>query len=350
MNSVNVLLLFSSADIGGAERSLSRMALFNKDSSVKYQLATFGSNGAWSSWVESNGDICQCFSGRISRLIRYIHINKIDVVYMIGFRLSLLLRFILPIFFRVKLVQGVRWNPVSATALDRIFRFTERFLSFLVDGYIVNSASAALTLSDLSIDSVELIYNGIPRIPKNIAYGRNKTVITVANMSNRKGYVEYLDVISDICTKVPEASFVFLGKDNLDGKIQRLIGKMGLSKNAEYYGFQEDIEPFMLSSSVFVLPSQYGEGCPTSILEAFSYSLPVIAYHIDGIPELVMDGIDGLLIDVGDQESFAEAIIKLLLDPNRAISMGSQGMKKVKSTFMIDNMLERHNRYFLGLI
>ena len=245
MNSVNVLLLFSSADIGGAERSLSRMALFNKDSSVKYQLATFGSNGAWSSWVESNGDICQCFSGRISRLIRYIHINKIDVVYMIGFRLSLLLRFILPIFFRVKLVQGVRWNPVSATALDRIFRFTERFLSFLVDGYIVNSASAALTLSDLSIDSVELIYNGIPRIPKNIAYGRNKTVITVANMSNRKGYVEYLDVISDICTKVPEASFVFLGKDNLDGKIQRLIGKKGLSKNAEYYGFQEEIEPFM---------------------------------------------------------------------------------------------------------
>jgi glycosyltransferase involved in cell wall biosynthesis len=93
----------------------------------------------------------------------------------------------------------------------------------------------------------------------------------------------------------------------------------------------------------------YGEGCPTSILEAFSFSLPVVAYQIDGIPELVTHGVDGLLCSAGDIEAMADGIITLLLDSESAIKMGAFGRQKVKDHFLLTNMLNKHNEYFLGL-
>ena len=114
-------------------------------------------------------------------------------------------------------------------------------------------------------------------------------------------------------------------------------------------GFQENLNPILESGTIFVLPSLYGEGCPTSILEAFNFSLPVVAYQIDGIPELVSHGLDGLLFDVGDFNAMSEGIINLLLDPEKTKKMGISGHQKVKNNFLLDDMIAKHNDYFLRL-
>ena len=111
--SIKVLLLFSDSVIGGAERSLTRMAFANSNSLVSYQLATFGSFGEWNKWAESLAIKPYCFNYRIWSLFRYILINKPDVIYIIGFRLSVYLRLFCRIFTKCKLVQGVRWHPNS---------------------------------------------------------------------------------------------------------------------------------------------------------------------------------------------------------------------------------------------
>ena len=74
---MKVLLLFSSADIGGAERSLSRMALSNSNDSVLYQLSTFGNYGAWSQWVLSKNCRPICFDNSAWKLFKYIHNENI---------------------------------------------------------------------------------------------------------------------------------------------------------------------------------------------------------------------------------------------------------------------------------
>ena len=81
-NSKSVLLLFSSSEIGGAERSLSRMAFANSNSSLSYQLATFGSAGSWSNWVESKSIECYCFNYKTSLLLKHINLHKPDVIYI----------------------------------------------------------------------------------------------------------------------------------------------------------------------------------------------------------------------------------------------------------------------------
>ena len=347
---IKVLILFSSAGIGGAERSLSRMALSNNDDSISYQLSTFGSHGVWSEWVSSTGGTFTCFDKRVWKLLKYIYIEKPDAIYIIGFRIAFLLRMIVPLISKSLLVQGVRWNPDSNTMLDKTFRFVERLSSFLLDGYIVNSNSARQSLNKLVNKNVVLIYNGIADIQQaKLKKSNNKNIITVANLSARKGYEDYLKAIAIVVDKVPESRFLFLGKDNLNGKIQQLIIDNNLEDSVQYLGFQEKIDDLLEDSAVFVLPSLYGEGCPTSILEAFSFSLPVVAYQIDGIPELVTHGVDGLLFDAGNVNALADGIISLLLDPEKSIKMGTSGRQKVKDYFLLNDMVKKHNDYFLGL-
>ena len=347
---LTVLLLFSSSDIGGAERSLSRMAYYNTSPLVSYNFATFGSTGTWSKWIESMNIKPNCFNYKFWLLLKYIYLNKPDVIYIIGFRLSVFLRFFCILFSKSLLVQGVRWNPNSNSILDRVFRLVEHFFSFLLDGYIANSNSTKEVLSSIVKNKVELIYNGIS-YPSNKTSNnsKNNNVITIANLSVRKGYKDYLKVISDIVKRVPSSQFLFLGHDNLNGEIQKLIVEENLSSNVQYLGFQENVEHFLAKSTIFVLPSKYGEGCPTSILEAFSFKLPVVAYRVDGIPELVSNNVDGVLVDVGDNDSFVNAIEDLLLDPNKAKNMGSKGFQKVKENFLLNDMIKQHNTYFLGL-
>ena len=256
--SIKVLLLFSSSDIGGAERSLTRMAFANSNSLVSYQLATFGSLGEWSKWAENLSIKPYCFNYKIWSLFRYILINKPDVIYIIGFRLSVYLRLFCRIFTKCKLVQGVRWHPNSNSMLDRFFRFVERLFSFLLDGYIVNSNSAKKVLISIANNKVELIYNGISYPSNRILKSDNNNVITIANLSERKGYKEYLNVISDVIKSVPNCQFLFLGYDNLNGEIQKLIIEKKLEPNVQYMGFQENVENFLTKSTIFVLPSKYG--------------------------------------------------------------------------------------------
>ena len=347
---INILVLFSSSDIGGAERSLSRMVLSNNNDLICYQLSTFGANGSWSEWVESNGRATICYDKSIWKLLKYIFLNKPYAIYIIGFRLSVLLRMTVPLISNTRLVHGVRWNPNSNSYLDKSLRFVEKIFGFLLDGYIVNSESAAHTLSKLKRKNISLIYNGIDNIKRsNLNKSNKKYIVTVANLSPRKGYEDYLRAIEIIIKKVPDTQFLFLGKDNLNGRIQQLILDKKLEKSIHYMGFQEKIEDFLDDSVLFVLPSLYGEGCPTSILEAFSFSLPVVAYQIDGIPELVTNGVDGLLYDVGNIDELAEGIISLLSDTEKLKEMGELGYKKVKDNFLLSDMLKKHNDYFLGL-
>jgi glycosyltransferase involved in cell wall biosynthesis len=349
-NPISVLVVFSSSEIGGAEHSLSRMVIANVNPILSYEIATFGSIGALSNWLKSQSIDCPCFNNKTWNLIRYVYMNRPDIIYVVGFRLSVFLRFFCKIFTKNLIVQAVRWNPSSNSRLDKSFRLFERLFSFLIDGYIVNSSSAKALLKSISIDKVELIYNGISNFQNiNAVVAKKNYVITVANLSIRKGYVEYLKIINNVVKDLPDAQFIFLGHDNLNGKVQKTIKDLNLSSNVKYLGFQSDVGHYLNESSVFVLPSLFGEGCPTSILEAFSHKLPVIAYQIDGIPELVSHNEDGFLINSGDIDSFVLAIKSLLLNPNKACEMGSKGYIKVKNNFLLENMSDKHNKYFLGL-
>jgi glycosyltransferase involved in cell wall biosynthesis len=361
---MKVLLVFSSSEFGGAERSLSRMAFLSQE--VNYHLATLSGEGPWCDWVRSEGyepivlgqkplDSMSLLSA-VWRLILYVRRHPVEIIYICGARASLLLRFLR--FFLpggTKLVHGVRWNPDSNNKLDRFFRLMERVAYSLNDAWITNSAVAKRTLvsrCEIPADKVFVIYNGLESYPKDVCPQRERSmnVLTVANLNPRKGHCEYLTVIHKVLNIVPNSKFFFVGRDDMSGQVQLAIKEAGLSHCVKYEGFQVDISPWFKQARVMVLPSLWGEGCPTSILEGFSFGLPVVAYAIDGIPELIKDGVDGSLVTPKNTDELAKAIASILNDPVRAEIMGMSGREKVIARFNLKHCANEHMRIFQKII
>jgi glycosyltransferase involved in cell wall biosynthesis len=355
-----VLLLFSSADIGGAERSLSRMTFISKG--IDYKVATLGGEGSWSEWIREEGHQPIVFGRATSynsqlnytpywRLATYLRNNAVDMIYVCGVRASIVLRFFRFFFPMIKLVHGVRWNPDSNSRLDQVFRLIERFTHQFVDAWITNSIVAKKTLIErcaIPSEQVFMIYNGLYSLPERVMplNERPMVVLTVANLSPRKGYVEYLLVIQKLVKIIPDIRFVFLGKDTMNGKVQKMIDELNLSTFVSYEGFQKDISKWYKKSRLFVLPSLWNEGAPTSILEAMSYSIPCIAFSIDGIPELIDTEINGVLLKKGDYLNLEEAIIQLITNNAKAVKQGKEGYKKVSTSFKLSDTEKMHRKIF----
>jgi glycosyltransferase involved in cell wall biosynthesis len=366
MRRPSVCLLFSTDKLGGAERSLTRMALA-ASSDVNFTVATMGSSGPWTQWAESigltplalgnSGYSSQLFRQLIAlrRLVRELRNGGYVAVYVCGVRFSLAIRLLRPCFRRAKVVVGVRWNPASDSWLDRAFRLVEQCTSWLVDAYICNSRAAAETLErqiGLPGHKIHVVYNGLDVIPDVVerVSNRRPEVLTVANLNPRKGYIEYLEqVVPQVVKEVPEALFVIVGRDDMGGQVQRRIAELGLKRTVTFAGFQSDVSAFYANARVFTLPSLWNEGCPTSILEAMSHSAPVIAFEIDGIPELVENGRDGLLVRLRDFQAMSAAIVHLLSNPSRAESMGEAGRDKVSRRFRVEDTAKEHARIFSAL-
>ena len=347
--SPHVLILFSSSQLGGAEKSLSRMAFVSED--IKFTLGTIDKEGPWCEWVRLNKFEPKVYGSfgwiwGVLNIFRDIRLLSFDVVYLSGLRISLLLRLIFIFAPKIKLVHGVRWNPISNSKLDKIFRIVERNFSWLVDGWIVNSKTTKNTLvtrCNISDKKIFVIYNGVDvqLKPTPINHELMK-ILTVANYSHRKGHIEYLKIIEKVVNEIPNVRFIFVGRDDMQGLLQQTIHDYGLSAYISCEGFQANVSKYYQEAMLFVLPSLWGEGSPTSILEAFSFSIPVVAYNIDGIPELLSNNEDGIILDV-NKFNEAERIIELLKDPNKLTLMGENGRTKIITNFSMKNCANNHS-------
>lgn len=359
---LSVLVIFSSSSLGGAERSLTRMGLL--DCGCSYRFATLGGEGPWCDWVRGHGlkpvVLGAGLTGAIGfliamfRLFRYLTANSVDIVYVCGIKASFLLRLSRIFIRRFALVHGVRWNPVSDNVLDRATRLIERYCHWLVDGWVTNSAAARDTLvhrCHVRSERVEVIYNGIDAVPTSpsLLADRPCEVLIVANVSPRKGHIPFLDVVNQVVVQIPEVRFVFVGRDDMQGALQNAILSRGLSRNVSYEGFQENPSYFYRRAKIFVLPSLWGEGCPTAILEAFSHAVPVVAYDIDGVPELLLDGINGYVISPRDTATMAVRIVALLQDSRLSQALGDAGRKLVMDSFTLERCALRHSHYFRSI-
>lgn len=363
--SLRVLLLFSSSSLGGAEVSLTRMATHSPPG-VTYILASIEGKGPWREWLSdiqytnvltfgSTSDNHKPNYLSLVRLLLWIYSNRPDIIYVCGLRLSFFLRILKlnPKF--PKLIHGVRWNPASNTKLDLSLRLVEKLLHPLVDLWITNSLQTKKTLVErcnIHPNKVIVAYNGVSLVPfTSLPHSNNNTinVVTIANLSPRKGHIRYLECITQIITKHPSAVFTFVGRDNMNGELQKQICKHNLSHCVRVEGFKHDVGKYLQEANVFVLPSLWGEGCPTAILEAYAHSLPVVAYDIDGISELVNHNEDGFLADLR-LNNLSYYITKLLNNPHRALAMGAKGREKVEKYFTITSCSHTHLSAFQSLV
>jgi glycosyltransferase involved in cell wall biosynthesis len=359
---VNILILFTSNEIGGAERSLTRMALANTSKDISYHLATIGGEGAWSNWARALGAAPialgkteKSFFRSIPHMLRLWRNMRPDIIYVMGLRAAIVVRLLRIFMPATRIVHGIRANLELTNRFGKQHQIFERMLKYLTDHYITN---AHITKSQLSVlahilpTKIDAIHNGIEvqdALPIAMA-DRSLEIICVANLAPRKGQIEFLDVVQQLRQTIPSLKVRFLGRDDMEGAVAKRVKELNLEGMVILEGYVAAPETWVSKARITVLPSLWGEGCPTSVLEALALGTPVVAYAIDGLPELIEHGKDGLLAKPGSGEALRDHIITLLSDTNLSQIYGTYGREKIISHFSIQQCAQAHEAIWKKLV
>lgn len=162
----------------------------------------------------------------------------------------------------------------------------------------------------------------------------------IAALVPHKGHRYLIEAAGLVCQDVPDARFVVFGEGELRESLERLIREHHLEKHVLLPGFRIDVLGCLKSFDLFVM-SSVTEGLGTSLLDAMAAAKAVVATRAGGIPEVVEDGVTGLLVPPRDPSALARAIVALLRDEPRRRRMATAGLARVGELFNVERMVAR---------
>ena len=160
----------------------------------------------------------------------------------------------------------------------------------------------------------------------------------IAALVPHKGQRHLIEAAHIVVQKLPDVRFVILGEGELREALERLVKEYHLEKHVLLPGFRTDVFGCLKSFDLFVM-SSVTEGLGTSLLDAMACSRPIVATSTGGIPEVVDDGVTGLLVPPRDHAALATAIATLVSDKQRRWAMGDAGFARVTSKFTVERMI-----------
>src|SRR5712671_943586 len=160
----------------------------------------------------------------------------------------------------------------------------------------------------------------------------------VAALVPHKGQRYLIDAAHVVVQQVPDARFVILGEGDLREHLQKQVHEHHLEKHVLLPGFRTDVLGCLKAFDLFVM-SSVTEGLGTSLLDAMAASRPIVATTAGGIPEIVEDGVNGLLVPPRDQRALADAIVRALKDADLRRRMGEAGFARVNERFTVERMV-----------
>ena len=162
----------------------------------------------------------------------------------------------------------------------------------------------------------------------------------VAALVPHKGQRYLIEAAHLVVQDIPDARFVILGEGELREQLERQVHDHHLEKHVLLPGFRTDVLGCIKGFDLFVM-SSVTEGLGTSLLDAMACSRPIVATTAGGIPEVVEDGVNGLLVPPRDARALADAIIRALRDASLRQRFGTAGLARVKARFTVERMVEQ---------
>lgn len=174
-------------------------------------------------------------------------------------------------------------------------------------------------------------------------------IVSAGRLIARKGSVQLLEAFVQVLERHPDTHVLFVGGGPELKKLRRLAAERHLGSSITFVGSQpwESIPGFLASADIFALPvrERFGgletEGFGIVFLEAAAAGLPSIGGNVGGVPDAIVDGETGLLVDGRDPNSIAQALLRILNDPEEGRRLGKAGRERVMNEFTWDHFFAR---------
>ena len=317
--------------------------------------------------LERTANVCAAtehfrFGGTFSlsgtlRLITFLKQHQIDVIHTYGLRADTAGRLAAKIAGVPVIISGIRstdpWRKWYHTILDRL-------TAPLVDLFISNSEAgklATVAREKFAPERIEVVYSGFTPATTSIGLTNDleqaitdahPVVAVLANIREMKGHVDLIHALPALISTYPKLKVVFAGRDDSNGEISALARATGVIEHIVFPGYIRDTTALLARADVFCLPSHW-EGLPVSILEAMFARTPIVTTDVGGIPELVRDECEALLVRPGDPAALSEAFMRLFGNKTFASQLAEKAYVRTKNLFSEELMVNRHLAIYRNL-
>jgi glycosyltransferase involved in cell wall biosynthesis len=169
----------------------------------------------------------------------------------------------------------------------------------------------------------------------------------IAQLTDHKDHRTLLTAFAEVCRRRDDCWLFIVGHGELEGELKRLAAELELPR-VVFTGFRTDIANLMRGLDIAVLSSHL-EGLGSSLMDAMYCSLPVVATRAGGVPELIRDGTDGLLVGVRDAAAMAAALLRLAGDPDLRRTLGAAAHASALERFSAATMVAAYQTLYRQL-
>jgi L-malate glycosyltransferase len=367
---IKLLQMLTNFHIGGTERQVANLALGIDSAHFDLHLACLWNSGELLAELETlrvprpEFRIGSLYSPKTLwqgiRLAHYVRRNLIQIVHSYGFY---------PNVFTVPAARLAGASIVVASIRDTgdwltpMQRWLQKLVCRLADCVLVNAEAIRQNLLEQGYDgrNIVVIRNGIT-LSRFAAKSRNavlrrelgvplaaRLVAVFSRLNRFKGVEYFLDAASLLAGKFPDVYFLVVGDGLNKEELEEYARHLGLGQRIVFTGFRSDVPDLLSEVAISVLPS-LSEGTSNTLLESMAAGVPVIATRVGGNPEVIVDGVSGLLVPPRDSAALAAAAARLLEDEELALTLGLAGKCRVSELFSQEGSVHQTEHLYQRLV
>ncbi|MGC9318166.1 MAG: glycosyltransferase family 4 protein [Armatimonadota bacterium] len=188
----------------------------------------------------------------------------------------------------------------------------------------------------------------VAAVRRELGVGDRPMLLTVSRLVERKGHETVLRALPRVLAEVPEALYVIVGDGPTAERLAEVAEELGVAGSVILAGHVEEarLPAVHCAADVFVMPShpvraELAEGLGLAFLDAAAAATPCVGTHFGGIPDAIVDGETGLLVEPQDEQALGASLVRLLSEPETALRMGEAGRERVRREFTWRRVAER---------
>jgi len=292
-------------------------------------------------WLKRTVDV-----DNIPRLVKLIRARDIDIVHTHGYRSDIIGLLAARISSRPKIATIHGFVPINSRL--RLYGQADLFALRFFDRVLPVSdhIGESLRRSGISKDKITTIRNAIDVKDAASAAGRDASVARAASLrrgrdlligvvgrlSPEKNIPGFLDVARRLAAKYDHLKFVVVGEGPERDFLEGLTMRLKLDGKVRFTGFVKQMEEVYASIDILVISSST-EGIPLTALEAMRHGIPVVSTRVGGMPEIIEQGVNGLIVEAGDMDALGKAVESLVIDNKRYLTISQNARERIARDF-----------------